>query len=234
MSRPGSRRHGVLVGVLAAVTLVATGCGGSGGGLTPHDALAEAKKHLDDTAGVHVVLATKDLPDGVDGLEKADGVLTRAPAFKGTITAPIKGLKASVDVVAVGGKVYVKLPFVGSFQAVDPADFGVPDPATLLDEKTGISSLLPATEKVTKGDSVRGGKDNKQVLTEYSGTVPGSAVAGIISGATGDFSATYTIDGDGVLTEAVLTGHFNGTGVAANTYTVDLDDYGTHPEITAP
>jgi len=232
-----SRRHRRAVALAAAVVgvaLAASACGGSGSSLSPADALAQAKKHLDETKGVHVVLATKDLPAGVDGLEKADGVLTRAPAFKGTITAPIKGLTASVDVVAVGGKVYVKLPFVGTFQDVDPADFGVPDPATLLDPDTGISSLLPATEHVKKGDSVRGGKDNKQVLTEYSGSVPGDAVAGVIPGATGDFDATYTIDDDGELTQAVVTGRFNGADVAPNTYTVTLDDYGTSPEISAP
>lgn len=233
--RPALRRTAALAAVLLGLAAAAAGCGGSGGGdLSPKDALAQAKKHLDDTKGVHVVLATKDMPAGVDGLEKADGVLTRAPAFKGTITAPIKGLSASVDVVAVDGKVYVKLPFVGTYQDVDPADFGVPDPAGLLDPDTGISSLLPATEDVEKGDSVRGGKDNKQVLTEYSGTVPGDAVSPIIHGATGDFDATYTIDDDGVLTQAVVTGRFNGKDVAANTYTVTLDDYGTNPKITAP
>jgi len=232
LRRP-SHRLAVVVAMVTMLALAA-GCGGSGGGLSASEALAGAKKHLDATKGVHVVLTTDDLPRGVEGLQKADGVLTKAPAFKGTITAPIKGLTASVDVIAAGGKVYVKLPFVGSFQRVDPADFGVPDPAALLDPTSGISSFLSATEHVAKGGTVRGGKDNKEVLTEYAGTLPGAAVRPLIHSATGDFHATYTIDDDGLLTKAVLTGDFYGDRAAPNTYTVTIDDYGTAPTITAP
>ena len=40
---------------------------------------------------------------------------------------------------------------------------------------------------------MRGGEDNKEVLTEYTGTVPGSAVANVIPSADGDFDVTYSI-----------------------------------------
>lgn len=238
MSHPtrGATRPRTLVAALLAATVLAlAGCGGSGGdSLSPEDALAEAKKHLDDTSGVHFALATDDLPSGVEALKKADGTLTRAPAFKGTITVPVLGVEADVDVVAVDGKVYAKLPFTAGFQEIDPADYGVPDPATLLDPDDGISSLLDATEDVKKGDSVRGGEDNKQVLTEYAGTLPGDAVDKVLPGATGDFDATYTIDDDGELSKAVITGRFNGADHDPNTYTVTVDDYGTDEKITAP
>lgn len=215
--------------------LAACGGGGSGGsGLSPAKAVSEAKAHLDDTKGVHFVLDSDDVPKGVTTLVKADGVLTRAPAFKGTITVPVLGTQADIGIVAVDGKVYAKLPFTSKYQTVDPADYGVPDPATLLDPDTGISSLLSATDNLKKGDSVRGGADNKSVLTEYSGTVPGEDVAKVLPGATGDFKATYTIDDHQILSKAVITGQFNGAKVAANTYTVTVSDYGTDDTITRP
>lgn len=212
------------------------GCGGGSNqvDLTPDKVLALAKKHLDETSGVHFAISSTDVPKGVTTLQKADGVLTRAPAFKGTITVPVLGTTADIGVVAVGGKVYAKIPFTTGYQSVDPSDYGVPDPATLLDPDTGISSLLPATTHVKKGDSVRGGKDNKSVLTEYSGTVPGDDVAKVLPGADGDFRTTYTIDDHQVLSKAVITGHFNGPDVAPNTYTVTVDDYGIDEKITKP
>jgi len=231
------RRPARLLSVLGLALLIPlAGCGGgsSENHLTPDKVLALAKKHVDDTDGVHFAISSGDVPKGVTTLEKADGVVTRAPAFKGTITVPVLGTTADIRIVAVGGKVYARLPFTNSYQTIQPSDYGVPDPATLLDPSSGLSSLLAATQSVKKGDSVRGGKDNKSVLTEYSGTVPGSDVAKVLPGATGTFTATYTIDDDEVLSKAVITGHFNGEKVDPNTYTVTVDDYGTDEKITAP
>ena len=222
------------LGLALLAPLAACGGGSDDADLSPEKVLGLAKDHLDQTSGVHFAISSDDIPKGVTTLEKADGVLTRAPAFKGTITVPVLGTTADIGVVAVDGKVYAKIPFTSGYQTIDPSDYGVPDPTTLLDPDTGISSLLAATEDVAKGDSVRGGKDNKSVLTEYTGTVPGDDVAAVLPGATGDFDATYTIDDQEILSKAVITGHFNGADEAANTYTVTVDDYGTDEKITAP
>jgi lipoprotein LprG len=221
-------------GVAAAIVLVLAGCGASGGGLAPTVALKEAKQHLDQTSGVHFALDSTDLPAGVTAVSKADGVLTRAPAFQGSITVPVMGIGATVQIIAVGGKVWAKLPFTSSFQTIDPAQYGAPDPQSLLDPATGIASLLPATTALSAGDSHRGGVGNKEILTDYHGTVPGATVSHVIPGSTGDFAATYTIDGDGYLSQAVLTGHFDGAATAPSTYTVTVTAYGTTQQITAP
>ena len=100
-------------------------------------------------------------------------------------------------------------------------------------EDQGVPSILAATEKPESGKDIRGGTDNKEVLSTYTGTVPDSAVSAIIPGASGDFDATYALTSDDELRQVTLTGEFY-AGHPANTYTLVLTDYGTSKDITAP
>jgi len=226
----------VLAGSLTALSLAACGGDSDGGGgsdAAPEDVLAAAKTNLDETSGVNLTLSTKDLPDGVTGVEKAEGVGTHAPAFEGSITVVLSGQAFEVPVVAVDDKVYVQLPLTTGYQDIDPAEYGAPDPAQLMSTDAGFSALLPATTDLEKGDSVRGGADNKEILTEYSGTVPGDVVKNVIPTASGEFDATYTITDDDELRTAKLTGVFYKDSDPM-TYVVTFADYGTEKDITAP
>ena len=93
--------------------------------------------------------------------------------------------------VAVDGVVYAKLPFTTQFVDDRPGRLRRPDPADLMDAEGGLSSLLTAAEDVEEGEQVRDGDD---VLTTYTGTVPGEAVAAIIpsAAADADFDASFT------------------------------------------
>ncbi|MFN7151337.1 MAG: LppX_LprAFG lipoprotein, partial [Microthrixaceae bacterium] len=199
----------------------------------PEDVLAEAKQTLDETPGVRISLSTTDLPSGVQGVAGAEGIGTHAPAFDGTITIIFAGTNVEVPVIAVDGRVYAQIPLVPGWSDVDPTEYGAPDPAGLMDPETGLSSLLTATEDVVEGDSVRGGSGNREVLTEYTGTVPGEVVSNVIPSASGDFDAAYTVTDEGELRAAVLTGVFYPDSEPM-TYTVGFEDYGTDQEITAP
>ncbi|HEY0949440.1 LppX_LprAFG lipoprotein [Nocardioides sp.] len=226
----------LLAAVLTALPVAATGCSGDsdgGSAADPEEALATAKQHLDDTSGVTIALTTDDLPAGVTGVEKAEGVLTDAPAFDGKITVPLAGQAIEVPVIAVDGKVYAEVPFTSGWQDIDPAEYGAPDPAQLMSADNGFSTVLSATTDLEKGKSVRGGEDNSEVLTEYTGTVPGDVVANVIPSASGDFDATYTITDDGDLRSAELTGVFYEDSDPM-TYTVTFEAYGTEKDITAP
>jgi lipoprotein LprG len=236
------RKTGRWTAALAAVVgigLVATlsACSGdsssAGSGESPTQVLASAKKALDATSGVTLALSTDHLPSGVTGVEKAQGVATHAPAFDGSITVVLNGQPFEVPVISTGGKVYVKLPLTPKWQDIDPGDYGAPDPAQMLSPDQGFSSLLTATTAVRKGKSVRGGTDNKEILTEYSGSVSGTQVKHILPGASGDFDATYTVTSDDQLRSAELTGVFYPHSDPM-TYTVTFDDYGTTKQITAP
>jgi len=220
--------------LLAGLGPLLAGCSGSSDGhrTDPRRTLAAAKRHLDDTSGVRVSLSTPTLPTGVDGLLRAEGVGTHAPAFRGTIKVGTQGITADADVVAVRRRVWAKLPFTVRFVAIDPTDYGAPDPAALLRPRHGLSSLLTAARQVRAGERVRSGR---RVLSSYTGTVPGDAVADVLPSAstTGRFRATFTVDDRGRLARAVLRGPFYPHADDV-TYTIGFDHYGTSATITAP
>jgi lipoprotein LprG len=98
---------------------------------------------------------------------------------------------------------------------------------------SGFSGLIGAITDLEEGDSVRGGDDNREIFTEYTGTIPSEAVESLIPTAEGDFDAVLTVSDDGELRRAELTGVFY-ENADALTYTLTLDDYGTETEIIAP
>lgn len=230
-------RRAVIALAITAVSLAGAGCSRDDKATKDKptaEVLAEAKTTLDETSGIKLALSTKDLPEGVQGLVAATGIATHDPAFDGSITVVVAGTNVPVPVVAVGGKVFAQIPLTTGWSDVDPEDYGAPDPAELMSPDTGFSSLLPVTSDVKKGKSVRGGADNDEVLTEYSGTVPGAAMKKVIPSSSGDtFEATYSITDKGELRNLVLTGVFY-PDTEPMTYTVDFTDYGTKKTITAP
>jgi lipoprotein LprG len=220
----------------AGALLVLTGCtedAAPAEGESPEDVLAQAKQVLDDTSGIRLSLDADELPPGVSAVSGAEGVGTHAPAFDGTLDVVLAGSEFEVPVIAVDGTVYAQVPLAPGWQDVDPAEYGAPDPAQLMSTDAGFSSLLPATEGVEQGESVRGGENNEEVLTEYTGTVPGEVVGNVIPSASGEFDATYTITDGGELRTVVLTGVFY-PDTSPMTYTIAISDYGSEPSISAP
>lgn len=223
--------------LLAGSLLTLTGCSDDlaavSDGRTPDEVMALAKTTLDETSGVQFTLEADELPAGVSAISAAEGVGTHAPAFDGVLTVMLGGQVFDVPVIAVDGVVTAQIPLVPGWSPVDPAEYGAPDPAQLMSTDAGFSSLLPATIGVEEGESVRGGANNDEVLTEFTGTVPGDVVSNVIPGASGDFDAIYTISAEGQLRTADLTGVFY-PDTGPMTYTIGIDDYGTEQDITAP
>ena len=111
--------------------------------------------------------------------------------------------------IAVDGTTYAKNSLLlPDWTPIDPADYGAPDPATLMEPDGGFSGLISAITDVEEGDTVRGGEDNREIFTEYTGTIPSEAVEALIPTASGDFDAVLTISEDGELRRAELTGVF--------------------------
>ncbi|MDX6302007.1 MAG: lipoprotein LprG [Nocardioidaceae bacterium] len=218
---------------LALAVSALAGCGSHDRpGESPQRTLAAAKENLDATKGVHIGLSTPKLPTGVSGLLDADGIGTHAPAFSGAIKVSSSGITADASVVAVEHTVYAKLPFTSKFVRIDPADYGAPDPASLMAARGGLSSLLTSATQVKDSGKVRAGS---AVLTSYTATVPGKAVSAVIPSATSTagFRATFTVDDSHRLAKAVLTGPFYPHAKDV-TYTITFDKYGTTKRIVAP
>jgi lipoprotein LprG len=239
-----TRTSGRLATTLIAVVLALpalSACsgddGGSGGGgdegPTPEEVLDEAATTLTETSGVELTLSTPSLPDGVSGITDATGTVTQAPAFDGSITVVFAGQTVDVPVVAVDDTVYAQLPFTPGWNEVNPKEYGAPDPSDLVGDD-GFAGLLRLTESPQAGESVRGGADNSEILTTYSGTVPGDAMDAIIPSSSGDtFDVEWQVSDSGELRRATLTGVFY-PRADPMTYTVDFTGYGTEKDITAP
>lgn len=230
-----SSRRPLALAIAAASLVALTACSGGSGASDqqPADVLAAARKALDDTSGVHIALTSSGLPDGETALISADGDGTHAPAFQGEIKVAYSGFQPTVPVVAVDGTTYAQLPLTSGWQKIDPTEYGAPDPAALFSTDDGFSSLLTSTQDPVRGDQVRGGQDNKQVLSSYTGTLGQDAAQRIIPTATGDFDVTYTVDDTEHLVSMAVTGDFYATGDQP-TYTIEFSDYDSTPDIQAP
>jgi len=226
-----ARAAGLLAAVLVVVAVLPA-CAADGPEGDPDEVLASARAELDETTGVHITVSSDGLPEEVSGLVGADGILTSAPAFDGSVKLRYGGITADIPVISVDGTVYAQLPFTAGFDEINPAEYGAPDPAQLLTASAGISRWLASATDVDEGDQVR---DGHEVLTPYSGSLPGTVVADVIPGADDDatFDVTFTITEDGLLHEAEVSGPFYEDEQDV-TYVVGLDDYGTQKTIQAP
>lgn len=239
--RPAQTRHRhLLVAALAAATL--TACSGgeddaadtSAPPPTAADRLGQAHDVLVDAGSLHLELTGADLPEDQSTYiisATGDGTMD-PPAFDGTITARISGIQADVPTVAVDGDLWVKMPFVPNHVRTDPADLGVPDPASLFDRQTGLVGLLEDTEDPEFGDRSREGAETVQQVV---GTLPGQVVRDLLHAGDpdADFDVVYGLVEDTWQVRTVsITGPFYPP--AASTYSVTLSSYGVPVTVTAP
>ena len=230
------RLQRTLFAVLAlALGFALTGCGGSSDtgrstGADPSKALAAAKQHFDAAQSIHLDLSTDSKPSSGSAVLGANGVLTHAPAFQGDVAVFLLGTRANVPVVAVGGKLYAKLPLTTKYATINPQEYGAPDPATFVDPQHGLSSLLTQLQGVRKTGTARAGST---VVTVYAGTLPGSKVAPLIPSAdpNSSYDTTLNLDSKDRLTSLHVTGDF--FGGQSVSYDVTLS-YGGPVTIKAP
>jgi lipoprotein LprG len=231
------RRRALLAGSLTAVAVLLAGCGGSstdeGDPVTPQAALAAAKKIFDDARFVGLTLSSKDVPqteNGVTGAMGTGAISATEPKFKGSVTATIKGVSGSAEVITIGDEAWMKF-FTPTYNPADLADLGAPNPSNFFHPDKGISSLLVETGGAARGEQVR---DGAAVLQQYTGTLPGAQIKKLLNlgDGTSEFRVTYGIAEGDKLQLATMTGpFFAGT---TSTYTLRLKSYGTAVEITRP
>ncbi|MFL6237868.1 MAG: LppX_LprAFG lipoprotein [Actinomycetes bacterium] len=226
-SVPGVRR---LLGSLMFAVL-AVGCSGGSASVSPETLVSQAKATLDSTPGLHFALTSSGAPKKTGTtLVGGDGVVARPNGFQGHLQVEQSGLLAAVDVISLNGMVLIKPPFAAHYAVADPHKYGFSDPGKLLDPNTGISKLLTELTSVTPAgrDRFKGEK-----LTELAVSVPGTAVADVLTSADKPQPVTGKLGinpSSHELRRAVLTGPFLAKGVMT-TFTIVLDHYGTRPDI---
>ncbi len=232
--RPRRNRTHASLALGLAAALVLSGCGGGGGDdeKSPSEVMATAKKNLDETSSVHLVLSTKATPASGNGVLGATGDLTSEPAFEGEVKVVLSGLTATVPVTSVGGKVYAKLPLQTTFRPIDPAEYGAPDPADFADPENGLSGLLTKLKDLEEAGESRQGET---ILTTYSGTLDGAAVKKIIPSAAADktYKTRVGVDDKGFAITVRVTGAFFADSEDV-TYDVTFDSYGKAVTIKPP
>ena len=232
------RRRALLARSVAgvAVAMVLAGCSGAAepaGTMNPKDDLARAKKVFDEAKFVGLTLSSKNVPkteNGVTGALGTGEISATEPKFKGSVTATIKGVSGSADVITIGDTAYMKF-FTPGYVPTDLAELGAPNPSNFFHPDKGISSLLVETGGAGVGAKVR---DGSAVLQQYTGTLPGARIKQLLNlgDGTGTFDVTYGIAEGDKLQLADLTGpFFAGT---TSTFTLRLKNYGTAVAITRP
>jgi lipoprotein LprG len=125
------------------------------------------------------------------------------------------------------------LPFTSSYAEVNPSEFGLTNPANLLNPTTGVSGLLT--------DAAPGARLEPQQRLEgelvdvVSGTVPGTKVP-VLPDANPSARVDLTAFIDPTshqLRQVVLSGPFV-SKTTTSTYTVTLTDYGEHVTVAPP
>lgn len=221
---------------LVVLTLVLAACSGGGPEAEAEDpqaVLAEAKTVLDEASSVHVVVTSEGVPPGVTGLRAAEGTAARPAAFEGELEVSVAGSLVTVGVISVDGTLYAKTPFGPDYAATDPAQFGLSDPADLLDPQSGVSSLLPAAVDARLGQEAR---VDGEVVREISAEIPGDVVETVLTSAdpATPVRAVFSIaTSSGELRGAELTGPFFDKEIDS-TYSIVLDRYGEPADISAP
>ena len=224
---------------LAAVGLVVAGLVGCTGGSSsdapeapPAEQLAAARANLEKSPAVAFTLTSTGLPSKAIGVSGAKGTgLFKPPSFQGTLNATVSGVTGTVDVIAVEQDVFMKF-FTPTYNKIDPADYGAPNPAQLFNTQTGITALIGKTAKVAAGPDKREGSD---VLKTFTGTLPGSAIADllVIGVRSGTFDVTYGVTTPGKqLRSVVISGPFYAGSTA--TYTLGLKSLAQPVAITRP
>ena len=235
MGHPVRSRATFALAFALVTPMMIAGCGGGekkADEPSPAEVIATAKQHFDDASSVHIALSTESTPSSGNAVLAATGDVTHDPAFEGDVKVLLGGLTATVPVTSTGGKVYAKMPFQTGFQVIDPGDYGAPDPADFADPEDGLAGLLAKMEGLKKGKEKRSADE---ILTSYTGTIPGAAVKKIIPSAVAKetYETVVGIDEEGYASTVKVTGPFFSGGDDV-TYDVKFSEYDKGVKITPP
>jgi lipoprotein LprG len=216
---------------MAVLLIAAAGCG-TAKKTDPQTLLHEAKTTLDATSSAHFKLASTGVGTSSTNIVGGEGDLARPDQVQGTFAVTISGFTANVKVISKNGEFYVQVPFQNHYQKTNPSDFGITNPAELMDPNAGLSQLLVIANNPTMGKSER---VNGELLYTVNYTVPGSAIPVLPDAKpSAPVAVVAAINpSNKELRQIQLTGPL--TSASSNsTYTLTLTNYNEPVNITLP
>lgn len=218
--------------VMAAAGL-ATSCGSSSPPKVDAATLLEkARQTLDAAPSVRFSLTSSGVAASGTNLVSGKGDIVRPDGLQGTFGVTISGFTANVEVASLGGVFEAKLPFSGRYEKTSPSNFGLTDPAQLIDPHNGVVKLLTLSRDPAPGREER---ISGELLDTVSYDVPGTDVPVLPDDDPSQpVHLTVAVDPSSDQLRSVrLVGPL--TSASSNsTYTVKFTDYGEHVTVRLP
>lgn len=214
------------------VAVLSSGCGSSGPHVSAPVLLQKAKATADASSAVHFVLTSKNVSLKSTDIVGGEGDMARPDSLRGSFRVALHGFTADVSVVSVGGVFEARLPFSSGYQKTNPSNFGLTDPAQLLNPTTGLTSLLTRAENPKLGPQRRVGGE---LLDTVTYTVPGSSIP-VLPDANPSKPVTLTVGinpSNFQLRTVTLVGPLT-SATSDSTYVLTLTGYDEHVTVTLP
>ena len=226
------RETRLAVATILGVSLVLAACGSSTPKANAAELLQKAKATADGATSVHFVLSSSNVSLSSTNIVSGQGDLVRPSSLQGSFSVALSGFTANVKVVSVGDVFEAELPFTNHYTKTNPANFGLTNPAELLDPQKGLTNLLTLAQNPKLGPTKRVGGE---LLDTVSYTVPGAAIP-VLPDANPARPVNLTVAVDPKtfqLRSVTLVGPLT-SATSDSTYVVTLSNYNEHVAITLP
>lgn len=238
-----SWRQLTLVGVVVALLLALSGCGGGddaaedfgdGPNLTPDAALlqAESARAMGEVTSVRFMIARTGAPVFVDpaGSIVVDEITGRfsEPGSADAILAVTvnESLRTELGAVAIGDEVWLSNPVTGRFETLPPG-FDL-DPSSFFDPKGGWQPLVEDLQDMTFVEEQANG------LYFLTGTAPAERMTAITAGLVRGQDVDLDLWLNPVTAEVVVIEFATDFGGETTDWVLELSDYGEPFDISPP
>ncbi len=215
-----------------AVALTMSACGTSATKADPTTLLGNAKTTADASSSVHFTLSSSNTATSGTNITAGEGDLARPDQMQGSFTVTLHGFGADVKVVSKGGVFEALLPFTTHYVVTNPANYGLKNPAELLNPSNGLTSLLAVAHNPqgTKRVRLQG-----ELLDTVTFQVPGAAIPVLPDAKPSEpVTVVAAINPKNFeLRQVTLVGPFT-SATSNSTYVVTLTNYDENVTITLP
>lgn len=226
------RHRYLLVPIALSLVSLAACSGGATAHVSAAGLLQKAKSTADSASSVHFLLTSTNVSLNSTNITGGNGDMARPSSLRGTFSVALSGFTANVKVVSVGEVFEAELPFTNHYEKTNPSNFGLTNPAELLDPNKGLTSLLALAQNPQSGPTERVGGE---LLDTVTYTVPGNDIP-VLPDANPSKPVELTVainPSNYQLRSVTLVGPLT-SATSNSTFVVTLSNYDEHVTITLP